>query len=160
MLDLFAGVLRLEIAVESRDHMPINVIAPEPTVGAGFGIRWEQRGTGVEVFEVFHQHGALVARPFSVAECRDETARVEGEKPLGFVIRVYFYVLVVQAFEFERDPNALDKGTVGRRGVNEATPGQNRKEVMYQKQLPKSFKSCSLERLLTVAEAAPVALVW
>lgn len=40
----------------------------------------------------------------------DEPARVEGEEGLGFVVGVYFDVLVGDVLFFECDPDALDEG--------------------------------------------------
>ena len=51
-----------------------------------------------------------------MAEGGDEAARVESQELGGFVVGVYFDVLVGEALELEGDPDALDEGAVMREG--------------------------------------------
>ena len=43
-------------------------------------------------------------------ERRDQTSGIQLEEGGGFLVRVDFDVLVVEAFELEGDPDALDEG--------------------------------------------------
>lgn len=61
-------------------------------------------------FEELTEHRALVQRLLLVLQCWDEAARIEIEQRFWFVVRVYFYVLVLDSFFFERDPDALYEG--------------------------------------------------
>lgn len=83
-------------------------------MGTEFRVFRQQSFTLVEVLEVFHQDGRFVAAPFTVAKGWDETARVDVEEEFGLAVDVYFYVLVLQAFVLERDPDAVDEGTEAR----------------------------------------------
>lgn len=65
---------------------------------------------GESFFEEFADYRAFVQRFVVVLESWDEAAGVEGQKGLGFVVGVYFDVLVGDAFLFEDGPGALDEG--------------------------------------------------
>ena len=65
---------------------------------------------GVRLLEELAQNRALVERLALVLQRRYETARVQIQERLRFVVWVHFDVLVWDAFLFERDPDALDEG--------------------------------------------------
>jgi hypothetical protein len=65
---------------------------------------------GVSFFEELAQNRALVERLALVLQRGYETAWVQIQEGLRFVVWVHFDVLVQDAFLFERDPDALDKG--------------------------------------------------
>jgi hypothetical protein len=69
---------------------------------------------GKGVFEELADYCAFVERFGSVFERGDEAAGVEGEEGLGFVVGVYFDVLVGDFLFFEDGPGALDEGAAGR----------------------------------------------
>nr|POE47387.1 hypothetical protein CFP56_00718 [Quercus suber] len=83
---LLAGLLRLEVAVEGRDDVPVDVVGPEARVGAQSGVAGQQGGAALEVFEVLHQHGAFVGAPVAVAESGDEAAWVDVEQEFRFAV--------------------------------------------------------------------------
>jgi hypothetical protein len=62
-------------------------------------------------FEKLAKHDAFIQRLVLVLESRNQTARVEIEQRLGFVVRIHFDVLVLNTFLFQRDPNPLHEGT-------------------------------------------------
>jgi hypothetical protein len=64
----------------------------------------------VSVFEELADDGALVERFGVVLERWDQTARVESQERSGFVVGVYFDVLVGDFLFFEDGPGALDEG--------------------------------------------------
>jgi hypothetical protein len=70
---LVRGALGLEILVEEGDDVPVDVIRPQAGRGSQAGVAGQQGATDPlrplvgEVFEVFHQHRALVATPVAVA---------------------------------------------------------------------------------------------
>lgn len=64
----------------------------------------------IRFFQEFAQHCAFIERLILVLQGRYEAARVEVEEGLGFVVWVYFDVLVGDFLFFEDDPGALDEG--------------------------------------------------
>ena len=64
----------------------------------------------IQIFEVLHQHRAFIRAPIAVAESGHEAARVDVEEEFGLAVDVDFDVLVVEAFVFEGDPDAVDEG--------------------------------------------------
>ena len=94
--DLLSGILCLEEAVETRQDFAIDVVNPEATVGAMSGIPLRQQwGTGVEVFQVFHQYGAFVAAPVTMLKSWDESTWIEPHELIGFLVRINLNVLVI-----------------------------------------------------------------
>ena len=69
---------------------------------------------GVSFFEELADYGGFEEGFGVVLEGGDEAAGVEGEEGLGFVVGVYFDVLVGDLFLFEDGPGALDEGAAGR----------------------------------------------
>ena len=69
---------------------------------------------GVGVFEEFADDGAFVERFGVVFQRWDEAAGVKGEEGGGFVVGVYFNVLVGDLLFFEDGPGALDEGAAVR----------------------------------------------
>lgn len=90
---------------------------------------------------VFHENGAFVATPVPVFQCWDQAAGVDLHELRGFLVGVYFDVLVVDAFELEGNPNALYERTAARPPSAVYTCWQSRHtecsgDCFYQKQLP------------------------
>lgn len=78
-----------------------------------------------------------------MADGGDEAAGVDVEEGLGFLVGVDFDVLVGELLVLERDPDALDEGAAW---VSDGSDVMIVKVgLMYQKQLPKSLRSSSLE---------------
>ena len=110
---------------------------------------------------VFEEHGALVTPKVTMPNSRDKTSRIHLQQGVWLLIRVHLDVLVRYAFEFKSDPHSLYEWTVTIEiSVVEYVRLQGRSEERaYQKQLPNSFKSLSLECFLAIASAAPVAFL-
>lgn len=90
-----------------------------------------------------------------MAEGGDETARVDVQEGLRFLVRIDFDILVRDLLVLQGYPDALDEGAGGCQWV-----GRELRDVAYQNALPYSFRSSSLEWFLTVVKALPVAFLW
>jgi len=45
-----------------------------------------------------------------MTNARDKTSRIDLQKSLRLLVRVYLDILVLQAFELHRNPHTLDEG--------------------------------------------------
>ena len=98
-----------------------------------------------------------------MAEGGHETARVDVEEGLRFLVGVDFDVLVGDLLVLEGYPDALDEGAGGVSGLSVRMVGLSGgvvESVAYQNALPYNFRSSSLEWFLTVVKALPVAFLW
>jgi hypothetical protein len=64
----------------------------------------------IRVFQKLAQDCRLVERLVLVLQSGHETARVEIQKGLRLVVRVYLDILIGNAFFFQGDPDTLDEG--------------------------------------------------
>lgn len=63
---------------------------------------------------VFKKHATLIASPIAVPQRRDESSRIHLQQRFRFLVRVHFNILIWNALDLERYPDALHKGTVCR----------------------------------------------
>lgn len=59
---------------------------------------------------IFQKHSTLITTPIPVKKRRHQSAGINTQQLCRFLIGVNLYILIGDAFGFERDPHALDKG--------------------------------------------------
>lgn len=63
---------------------------------------------------VFKKHATLIASPIAVPQRRDESSRIHFQQRFRLLVRVHFNILIWNALDLERYPDALHKRTIGR----------------------------------------------